>query len=41
MVLGGFAVMPGRVFVMLGGLVMMLDALVLAHILLPVWQRKV
>jgi hypothetical protein len=36
MVLGGFAVMFGRVLVMFGGFVMMLDALMLAHISLPV-----
>lgn len=40
MVLGGFAVMPGRVLVMLGGLLMMLDALMRAHISLPVQWRK-
>jgi hypothetical protein len=36
MVLGGFAVMLGRVLVMFGGFVMMLHALMLAHISLPV-----
>jgi hypothetical protein len=35
MVLGGLAVMFRRMFVMLGGLVMMLDVLVCAHVLLP------
>jgi len=36
MMLGGFAVMLGRVLVMFGGFVMMLHALMLAHISLPV-----
>jgi hypothetical protein len=40
-VLGGFAVMPGRVLVMFGRLVMMLHALMVAHISLPVRWRKV
>jgi len=37
MMLGSFAMMLCRVLVVLGGLVMMLDALMLAHISLPVW----
>jgi hypothetical protein len=36
MMLGGFAVMLRRVLVMFGGLVMMLDACVVAHGALPV-----
>ena len=40
-VFGGFAVMLRRMLVMLGGLVMMFDALVLAHVSLPVWRLTV
>jgi hypothetical protein len=36
MMLGGFAVMLGCVLVMFGGLVMVLDACVVAHVSLPV-----
>jgi hypothetical protein len=36
---GGFAVMLGRVFVVFGGLVMMVDGVV-AHVSLPVWRKK-
>ena len=39
-VLGGFAVMTRRVFVMLSCLVMMLNACVVAHGDLPVWRMK-
>ncbi|MDH2380291.1 hypothetical protein [Bradyrhizobium sp. CER78] len=39
-VLGGFAVMTRRVLVMLGCLVMMLNACVVAHDDLPVWRMK-
>ncbi|UGA45487.1 hypothetical protein HU230_0005435 [Bradyrhizobium quebecense] len=39
-VLGGFAVMTRRVFVMLSCLVMMLNACVVAHEDLPVWRMK-
>jgi hypothetical protein len=38
---GGFAVMLGSVFVMFGGLVMVLDAFMLAHAVLPVGWLKV
>ncbi len=37
---GGFAVMLRRVLVMFGGLVMMLDAFVVAHFALPVRSVK-
>ena len=37
MVLGGFAVVLRGVFVMLGGLVMMLDVAVFAHVALPAY----
>jgi hypothetical protein len=40
MVLGRFAVMLRRMFVVFGGLVMMLDAFVVAHISLPVRPVK-
>jgi hypothetical protein len=40
MVFGGLAVMFRRVLVMLGRFMMMLDALVLAHVSLPVWRLK-
>ena len=40
MVLGGFAMMMRRVLVMLGCLVMMLNACVVAHDDLPVWRVK-
>ena len=40
MLLGGFAVMLRRVLVMFGGLVMVLDACVVAHIVLPVCDEK-
>jgi hypothetical protein len=36
MMLGGFAVMPRCVFMVFGGLVMVLDACVVVHISLPV-----
>ena len=39
-VLGRFAVMTRRVFVMLSCLVMMLNACVVAHRDLPVWRMK-
>ncbi|TWC05943.1 hypothetical protein FBZ93_102257 [Bradyrhizobium macuxiense] len=39
-VLGGFAMMTRRVLVMLGCLVMMLNACVVAHDDLPVWRMK-
>ncbi|ERF81215.1 hypothetical protein JQ559_17660 [Bradyrhizobium viridifuturi] len=39
-VLGGFAVMTRRVLVMLGCLVVMLNACVVAHDDLPVWRVK-
>jgi hypothetical protein len=38
MMLGGFAVMPRCVFMVFGGLVMVLDACVVVHISLPVRQ---
>ena len=38
--LGGFAVMTRRVLVMLGCLVMMLNACVVAHDDLPVWRMR-
>ncbi len=38
--LGGFAVVPRRVLVMLSCLVMMLNACVVAHDDLPVWRMK-
>jgi hypothetical protein len=41
MMFGGLAVMLRRMLVMLGGLVMMFDALVLAHVSLPVWRLTV
>jgi hypothetical protein len=40
-VLGGFAVMLGSVFVMFGRLVMVVDACVIAHVSLPGWRIKV
>ena len=41
MMSGGFAVMPGRVLVVLGSLLMVLDTCVVAHILsLPVPCKK-
>jgi len=40
MVLGGFAVMMRRVLVMLGCLVVMFNACVVAHDDLPVWRMK-
>jgi hypothetical protein len=40
MMLGGFAVMLRRMFVVFGGLVMMLDACVFAHGALPVGCEK-
>ncbi|OKO73962.1 hypothetical protein [Bradyrhizobium sp. NAS96.2] len=39
-VLGGFAMMTRRLLVMLGCLVMMLNACVVAHDDLPVWRMK-
>ncbi|MGY4477981.1 hypothetical protein [Bradyrhizobium sp. USDA 3364] len=39
-VLGGFAVVTRRVLVMLGCLVVMLNACVVAHSDLPVWRMK-
>jgi hypothetical protein len=39
-VLGGFAVMAGRVLVMLGCLMVMINACVVAHSALPVWRMK-
>jgi hypothetical protein len=40
MMLGGFAVMLGCVLVMFGGLVMVLDACMVAHVSLPVRHVK-
>ena len=37
--LGGFAVMFRRMFVVFGGLVVMVDGVV-AHVSLPVWRKK-
>ena len=40
-VFGGFAVMLRRMLVMLGGLMMVFDTLVCAHVSLPVWRLTV
>jgi hypothetical protein len=41
MVLGGLAVMPRRMLVVFGRLSMELNAFVVAHLALPIWQLRI